>query len=316
MGYGWGVMNKTQATVIISLLALTLVAGIGIIVLLVWGGDERDVDKQPSTTSTVVTTTSEEEAVDAVALLEQAEINSINPAPAPDAPEEWGEYRLRRSWDGMTRVFEAADSSPISDDGGARFPATMNRCGVAMYLVTFKSVNPNVDIAAQLIDAAGGIAAEESLNQGWSLSTNCETPAYRFLASSDISNLGDVAYTVHEYMQSSTSDAEPRAAQTTTQAAEPTLVQCLGYLGPAMGLYSDGVERLAPECEGSPEQQRSARAEGVCGGFYGWMEVSAEEYRDLCGVDPPTDRTPPPAEPTPDPQEYYEPPVEVPPADY
>ena len=34
----------------------------------------------------------------------------------------------------------------------------------------------------------------------------------------------------------------------------------------------------------------------MCGGFYGWMEVSAEEYRDLCGVDPPTDRTPPPAD--------------------
>ncbi|MDO5669480.1 MAG: hypothetical protein Q4G50_05705 [Corynebacterium sp.] len=305
-------MNKTQATVIISLLALTLLAGIGIIALLVRGGGVDAGDTDPPSTSSVEATASEKAEVDAAALLEGTDIYSIHPEPAPDAPQEWGEYQLRRSWDGMTRVFANADFSPISDDGGGRFPATMNRCGIGMYLVTFKSVNPNVDIAAQLIDAAGGTAAEENINEGWSLSTNCETPAYVFLNSSDISNLGDVAYTVHEYMQSSTSRAEPQAAPTTNQATEPTVVQCLGYLGPAQGLYSDGVERLAPECEGSPEQQRAIRGEGVCGGLYGWMEVSAEEYRDLCGIDPPTNRTPPPAEPAPIPEEYYEAPVEVP----
>ncbi|GAB3694820.1 hypothetical protein GCM10027595_07860 [Corynebacterium nasicanis] len=309
-------MNKTQATVIISLLTATLLTGIAIFVLLLRGDAEDVGATQPPTSSSVASTTSEDTRVDAATLLEDTDVNSIHPAPAPDAPQEWGEYQLRRSWDGMTRVFDVAESSPISGDGGGTFPATMNGCGIGMYLVTFKSVNPNVDIAAQLINAAGGIAAEESMNQGWSLSTNCETPAYRFLAASDISTLGDVAYTVHEYMQSSTSDAEPQAVPTTTQAAQPTLVQCLGYLGPAMGLYSDGVERLAPECEGSPEQRRSSRAEGVCGGLYGWMKVSAEEYRDLCGIDPPTNRTPPPAAPAPTPEEYYAPPVEIPPAEY
>lgn len=67
----------------------------------------------------------------------------------------------------------------------------------------------------------------------------------------------------------------------------PTFVECLfGTPGPAR--FSDGSIRNHPPCSETPEAQRSLRAESVCGGLYGWQEVSRAEYIDLCGVEPPT----------------------------
>jgi hypothetical protein len=316
-------MTKKQMIAIISLAVATLVLA-GVVIGVVTSDDgTTDAESSPTTASnTSAAATTEEEAVeDPAAVLAAAEVNSIHPAPAPEAVEEWGDYALSDSWDGRVRVFEDSEPNEISAPGGERFPATMNNCGIAMYYVTFRSVNENVDIEAHLINAIGESAASRALNQGWSLSTNCETPAFEFISASDISTLGDVVYDVHEYRQSSVAPAappEPAAAPVTstpppttapaptTAAPEPTLVQCMGYLGPPIGLYSDGVERPTPGCANSPEQQRSARAEGVCGGLGGWTEVSEAEYIDLCGIAPPTHLAPSSTS-TPDPTEYYDP---------
>lgn len=317
-------MTKKQAGLLIALLAVLILAVSSLAVVLLWGKSGEEVADEnvsvPTPTSPAESETpTTEETEDAAEVLASAQVNSIHPAPAPEAPEEWGDYRIHDSWDGQVRTFGDAGPQEITAREGDRFPATMNGCDLGMYFVTFKSVNPNVNVRAHLIDAAGNSAVSEDINQGWSLSTNCETPAMEFLDSGDTSTLGDVVYTVHEYRQSSVAPAQPteqvepevpeEPAEVSTAVAEPTLVQCLGYLSPT-GLYSDGSERRTVDCADSPEQRRAARAEGVCGGLYGWMEVSTEEYLDLCGVMPPTHLVPEPTDAYPTeqyPTEDYEP---------
>lgn len=79
----------------------------------------------------------------------------------------------------------------------------------------------------------------------------------------------------------------PPAPPAPAVVTEPTFVECLfGTPGPAR--FSDGSIRNHPPCAETPEALRSNRAESVCGGLYGWREVSRDEYVDLCGVEPPT----------------------------
>lgn len=74
------------------------------------------------------------------------------------------------------------------------------------------------------------------------------------------------------------------------------MVECLIFgLGPQQGLYSDGSVREAPECQNHPDVQRMLEAESVCGGMYGWLEVTAERQLELCGVLPPTQECPAPS---------------------
>ena len=88
----------------------------------------------------------EQPEIDSVALLENAGVQSVNPAPVPEAVDAWGDYVKNRSWSGMLRVFENQDATQVTDDDHSRFPATMNHCGVATYLVTFRSVNEDVQL--------------------------------------------------------------------------------------------------------------------------------------------------------------------------
>ncbi|MDN6258996.1 MAG: hypothetical protein L0J31_04415, partial [Corynebacterium sp.] len=112
----------------------------------------------------------------------------------------------------------------------------------------------------------------------------CMTPQFAVSTSTGISNLGDVAYDVTEYRQSSV--AQPAAAPVEEPVvaevpvvAEPTLVECEDGLT-IMGLYSDGIWRSTQECD-TPEHRRSAQAEGVCGGLYG-REEQPELWAELC----------------------------------
>lgn len=274
-------MSRNQARMIIALLgviAVLAVAGLG--AWLLWGrsaggGTVADGQAEVPEASDV--------AVDSVALLEGAGVDSVNPAPVPEVVDAWGEYELHRSWSGVLRVFDNGDPTPLPDDGGGRFPATMNGCGAAMYLVTFRSVNDDVMIDAQLLNAADTVGVSETLSDGWILSTNCQTPQFAFASSSDISNLGDVAYDVTEYRQSSA--AAPAAAEESgpvpgdAEHVEPTLVECENGLT-VMGLYSDGTWRSTPECD-TPEHRRSSRAEGVCGGLHA-REEQPELWAELC----------------------------------
>ncbi|MGP5249512.1 hypothetical protein ACTXLS_08285 [Corynebacterium variabile] len=186
-----------------------------------------------------------------------------------------GDYVKNRSWSGMLRVFEHAEASPVTEEGGSQFRNTMNHCEEVMYLVTFRSVNENVVLDAQLLDAAKSVGAHAELHDGWMLGTNCELPQFVFVSSTDTSNLGDVAYGVTEYRQSSVA----------VPVAEPYVVECLkGVAGPAQ--WSDGTTGYAEECADTPEARRSIRAEGLCGGLYTPEDVSREEFEAICNRAP------------------------------
>src|SRR5699024_1802932 len=120
---------------------------------------------------------------------------------------------------------------------------------------------------------------------------NCATPRFAPSSSGGAGPVG-VDYTVTEYRRVTTPEADEAPAP--SSAAGPTFVECLfGTPGPAR--FSDGSIRNHRPCTQSPEAQRSLKAERVCGGLYGWREVSAQEYRDLCGGTPPTDAARPTA---------------------
>lgn len=278
-------MSWLVATV--SVVLVVVVAAVATWV--VWGQGSRD--SGPTDAQATGGSPQETEApapVDSVALLEGAGVDSVNPAPVPEVVDAWGEYELHRSWSGVVRVFENGDPSPLPDDGGGRFPATMNGCGVAMFLVTFRSVNEDIMLDAQLLNAVGAVGVSGTLSDGWMLSTNCQTPQFAFVSSSDLSNLGDVAYDVTEYRQSSVAPpvveapVEAPVQEEMPEIAEPYVVECLpGIPGPA--LWSDGTRDHADECANAPGAERARRGERICGGLNGWMEASKEEFEELCG---------------------------------
>lgn len=278
-------MSRRQATTIIALLAVIAVLLVAVITYLVGVGGGQDAQQSetvpPSETPVPVETT-EQEDVDPVALLEGAGVDVVMAPPVPDAPEEWGDYVLDSSWDGQVRVFEGQGAEPIRGDDDELFPATMNGCGLQMYLVTFRAVAEPVLLDAQLINAAGEPVASEVLNDGWMLGTNCVTPSFVFESSDAEGTLTDVAYTVHRYRQSSVAQNEPQSqapapaspaapappvAPAPAAPPAPTLVQCIfgGGSWTGNGLFSDGVYRPAAQCE-TMRQQEIAEKPYVCPG--------------------------------------------------
>lgn len=287
------------ARLIIALLVVLIVAVATVGAWLIWGrGGDDDSATSPVAASSSAVPETESEAqpeIDSVALLENAQVDSVNPAPVPESVEAWGDYVKNRSWNGMLRVFELAEASPVTEEGGSQFRNTMNHCGEVMYLVTFRSVNENVLLDAQLLDAAKSVRAHAELHDGWMLGTNCELPQFVFVSSTDTSNLGDVAYDVTEYRQSSV------AAPAAGTAAEPTFVACDDGMLTAKGRYSDGSWRDTPECD-TEQHRRAVRAEAVCGGPYPPAGTTQAEYAALCGgssMPMPLDTTP--AAPVPSP---------------
>ncbi|WP_420096563.1 hypothetical protein, partial [Brevibacterium sediminis] len=149
-------------------------------------------------------------------------------------------------------------------------------------------VNEDVLLDVQLLNAADTVSASETLPDGWMLTTNCQTPQFAFHSSTGISNLGDVAYDITEYRQSSVAQPaqdfsiESPEAEEMLDTPEPYVVECLpGIPGPA--LWSDGTRDHADECANAPGAERARQGERICGGLEGWRETTKEEYEDLCG---------------------------------
>lgn len=292
-------MNRRQGYIIIALLAVIAVALAVLIGVLVGSrGDDQGAaveQDQPPTSSTEAAT---DEITDPAAALEEAGFDVVMPAPVPDAPEAWGDYQLDGSWNGQVRVFEGGDAVPVDGETGGKFPASQNSCGTEAYFVTFRTVGEGVQVDAQLVNAVGEPADSEIMTDGWMLGTNCVTPSFAFHSSEGGGTLTEVAYSVHRYRQASVAggagqevtSAAPAPAPAPTPVvpatpAAPTLVECESGLS-ALGMFSDGVRRQDMRCH----DPRASRAEGVCGGMYGWEKVSREEYIELCGVEPPTGR--------------------------
>ncbi|WP_334144731.1 hypothetical protein [Corynebacterium nuruki] len=272
-----------QARTIIALLIVLILVVVAIGAWLIWGRGGSDRSDRGALTGATSAVPSEDQApgqeeqpeIDSVALLENAGVQSVNPAPVPEAVDAWGDYVKNRSWSGTLRVFEGQDATPVTDDDHSRFPATMNHCGVAMYLVTFRSVNEDVLLDAQLLNAANSIDASETMSDGWMLTTNCDTPQFRFNSSTGISNLGDVAYDVTEYRQSSVAGpAGPGSADSAPagdggSSASPEGSRSAGTdSGAANGAPNDR-DAAGPEAAGAdsdPDRQRpgESRSDYTC----------------------------------------------------
>ena len=288
-------MNRRQGYIIIALLAVIAVALAVLVGVLVASGGDDDksatAGQGPPPTSS--TDSAVEEITDPAAALEDAGLDVVMHPPVPDAPDAWGDYQLDASWDGQVRVFEDGDAVPVEGETGGAFPASQNNCGTGAYFVTFRAVGDDARVDAQLVNAVGEPADSEVLTDGWMLGTNCVTPSFVFHSSDADSTPTEVAYTVHRYRQASVAQEPAAPQQPQIQApppapaapAEPTFVRCVTGLA-SMGVYSDGSTRPDNRC---PEPEK-LEAESVCGGMYGWREVSRERYIELCGVEPPTGR--------------------------
>lgn len=277
--------TKGQARMIIALLSVIVVLIVAGGVWFFWSGEASGSEDGPVAEAEEISVPEEIEVddgippVDSLHLLETAEVDSVNPAPMPEPIEAFGDYVQNRTWSGTIRVFEGGESVPVAGEDGGAFPVSMNGCGSMMYLVTFRSVDEEVLLNAQLLNAVNEVSAEVAMADGWMFSTNCQTPQFAFASSAGTSVLSDVTYEITEYRQSSVAAPEEQAAA--LPEAEPYVVECLfGTPGPA--LWSDGSTRFAEECVNTPEAQESLSAERICGGLYGWQEVTKEEYERLC----------------------------------
>ena len=288
-----GRMSPTMrgAIIIVALLAVIAIAG-AVIAVALRGGDDGANSASPtseaavdgSTPATDTEADEESPAVDSVAILEGAGFDVVMSGPAPEAVERWGDYELVRSANERVRVFDGSEPSRATLDGG-QWPMTMNDCGIVSYLVVFRGANENVMLNASLLNSAYLVADEEQTSQGWMLLTNCATPQWQFLSSTDQGNLADVIYDVHEYRQSASAagaGAAPAVSTTTEAAAEPTVVRCQTGLG-AMADMSDGTVRQREECI----DERAVMGERCCGGLYGRQECGEELWQELCNSGPP-----------------------------
>lgn len=284
-------MTRRQGVVTVAVLAVLAVALVAMVVALVRAGAGGGAGTVAGETHDPAAEPASSPAEDPVGLLESAGVNVVAGPPLPAAPEEWGDYRRVAQWARSAHV----DADPVDASGpeGSAFPATSSDCGQKTYLVTFRSAPAGGEVEAQLVDASEAVLASEEHDSGWTLGTNCATPRFAPSSSGGAGPVG-VDYTVTEYRRVTTPEADEAPAP--SSAAGPTFVECLfGTPGPAR--FSDGSIRNHRPCTQSPEAQRSLKAERVCGGLYGWREVSAQEYRDLCGGTPPTDAGPPDREP-------------------
>lgn len=287
-------MDRRQGYIIIALLVvIAVVLAVLVGVLVASGGDDDTATAGQGPSSTSSTDTAVEEIADPAAALEGAGLDVVMPAPVPDAADAWGDYRLDASWDGQVRVFEDGDPIPVDGETGGAFPASQNNCGTEAYFVTFRAVDDGARVDAQLVNAAGEPADSDVLTEGWMLGTNCVTPSFAFDSSENGGTLIDVAYSVHRYRQASvageagqevtTAAPAPAPAPAPAAPAAPTFVRCVTGLA-SMGIYSDGSTRPDSRC---PEPEK-LQAERVCGGMYGWEQVSREKYIELCGKAPPS----------------------------
>jgi len=100
----------------------------------------------------------------------------------------WGKPFSTR---GTIRVFQGTDW-----DGIWKFPNTMNGCSSGVFMIRWRSADPNVLIQSSAVNNA----AVESRSQtkpgafGYMSGTNCDQPMFKFAESSDGATLVDVYY--------------------------------------------------------------------------------------------------------------------------
>lgn len=287
---------SAQGKVIIALL-IVLILAVGALVFSTFM-ENRKNEESPVETASSSSTSSEEEPTEEVNSqdidLASVDVDSVHAAPVPSAPDSWGEYTINQTWKGQVRVFEHAEEpSELLGQGGENWISSANGCGSLMYLVTFKAVNDQAKIQAELTDYNGDVIDGETSRSGWMLFTNCATPEMALGSINGIGNLSDVAYEVHEYVQASTDlgsssvNVEPTIETDVAPESQEIPDVDLQCPGPGLTVFVPSTTPLS-EMEWACEQARQSANQGEswCGGLYAPPEVPREEFLAKCNREP------------------------------
>lgn len=296
-----GATPNKQGQVIIALLVVLIVA-VAALGAVIWirGGDSDSSKAQPVSSETSAGYTTEETGAQEQDATQSADIDlasvavdTVHEPPVPSPPQAWGEFTLQKQWHGEMRVFEYGEDPAVllGEDDNA-WASSANHCGVVTYLVTFKAVNDQAQLRAELVDFNKTVLDSKTARSGWMLFTNCATPRLAIESIQGGANLTDVSYDVYEYRQSSVAPPDSQAnvgqvavpASSPAQVAvQPTFVECVDWTSP-MALYSDGSQRYSETC--AAQHEHAVKGESWCGGLYAPPEASREEFIELCGREP------------------------------
>jgi hypothetical protein len=108
----------------------------------------------------------------------------------PTGNLDYWDHTLPFSLHGSTRLFESNGWEKISDD----FPITMNHCSAGVWMIRWRSANPNVRIASGIGNDADHVESQKTGSFGYMQSYNCEQPVFKFVGSRDSSTLVDIYF--------------------------------------------------------------------------------------------------------------------------
>jgi hypothetical protein len=91
--------------------------------------------------------------------------------------------------EGSIRVFEGGDWTGIW-----KFPNTMNGCSAGVFMIRWRSADPNVRIRASVRHSSTPDGDEKTGTFGYMSGTNCEQPMFKFAESRHDGTLADVYY--------------------------------------------------------------------------------------------------------------------------
>jgi hypothetical protein len=118
----------------------------------------------------------------------------------PLFPHAWSSFRSEDGkdfWDkpfsnkGTVRVFQGKDW-----DGIWKFPNSMNGCSAGVFMIRWRSADPNVRIQTSVANNAA-VASRAQTKPGifgYMSGTNCDQPMFKFVESRDGATLVDVYY--------------------------------------------------------------------------------------------------------------------------
>jgi hypothetical protein len=121
----------------------------------------------------------------------------------PDFPVTFPQYRSAEnnkdywntpfSWNGTIRIFEGQDWTEIGD-----FPHTMNHCSDGVFMMRWRSANPDVSIETAVAYSSENIVKSKIGKSGFMYGNNCEQPMFKFAdtINNNESNLVDIYYEI------------------------------------------------------------------------------------------------------------------------
>jgi hypothetical protein len=131
----------------------------------------------------------------------------IGVAPSPPFPTALAEWRRQAAWNTLPRAFTGNAWTTVSGPSWSRFPSTMNGCDDQRFLVRWRAVSHNAQVAARWVnsgealptpDVTGTAGKQVIANAGWMDVDGCQTPQVRLVRDSSGSTLTDVTVDVQQ----------------------------------------------------------------------------------------------------------------------